>query len=157
VRRSLPTHVRRRSLATVWAVRAHRWQCWPMPVENRWDKRGGIHMRKLSSDPQENGIDVKCPPNTPIFQNSPSPHHRPARIIYSPRPCERCPALPPPLVDGDQHEDAGIVADQNLVHVFIADIPALATLEARGGPGGHRRRGQRMQRSWQLVSDEPTS
>jgi hypothetical protein len=42
----------------------------------------------------------------------------------------------PPLVDGDQREDAGIVADQNLVHVFIVDIPALAAPEARGGRGG---------------------
>jgi hypothetical protein len=63
----------------------------------------------------------------------------------------------PPLVDGDQREDAGIVADQNLVHVFIVDIPALAAPEARGGRGGHGRRGPRTRRSWQSASDEPTS
>jgi hypothetical protein len=63
----------------------------------------------------------------------------------------------PLLVDGDQHEDAGIVADQNLVHVFIIHIPALAAPEAHGGGGDHGRHGPRTRRLWQSVSNELTS
>jgi hypothetical protein len=66
---------------------------------------------------------------------------------------------PPPrlLVDGDQREDAGIIADQNRVHVFIIDVPALAAPEARGGHGGHRRRSLQMRHSQQSVSDKQMS
>jgi hypothetical protein len=67
------------------------------------------------------------------------------------------PHPPPPLVDGDQREDAGIVTDQNLVHIFIVDTPALAAPEACGGRGGHGQRGPRTRRSWQLVSNKPMS
>jgi hypothetical protein len=68
-------------------------------------------------------------------------------------------ALPPPrpLVDGNQRKDAGIIADQNPVHVFIVDVPALTAPKAHGGRGGHGRQGPRMQRSRQLVSDKQTS
>jgi hypothetical protein len=67
------------------------------------------------------------------------------------------PCPPRLLVEGDQREDTGIIADQNRVHVFIVDVPALAALKACGGPGGHRRCNPQTQCSRQLVSDEQTS
>ena len=49
--------------------------------------------------------------------------------------------LPSFLVDGDQREDARIIADQNRVHVVVVNVPAFAAPDARGGRGGHGRHG----------------
>jgi hypothetical protein len=87
------------------------------------------------------------------FSSSPSC----ANSIIAPS-LQTMPRAPPhPLVNGDQRKDSGIIADQNCVHVFILDVPALDAHEARGGLGGHGRCGPRTQRSWQLVSDKQAS